>query len=313
MSAPYDLLVACTTSRPVPPLGIGLPYFSSLDPAIYAGGLLDFVEITPEMLARKRQLQDRFVIELVPENVQRAQRACDALPITVHGVELSIGSAHGWNTAYLDMLDEFHHCWPFLWHSEHLGFQTIAADNGDALDVGVPLPLPPTSEAVELVSARCVSVAARYGVPFALENPAHYLPGLPADPEVGDDVGLIRAIVERSGCFHLLDLHNVYCNAINLGCDPFDVINRMALDRVLEIHIAGGSWSDGFWMDAHDGKVPEEVWQLLEYTLPLTPNVAGVVFEMLEEHALRFGVASIAHELERARDIWQCCRCEQQP
>ncbi len=170
------------------------------------------------------------------------------------------------------------------------------------------MPLPPTAEAARLVAARSAEMQQRYGVPFALENPAHYLTVLPADPEVGDDCGLMRAIVDEGGCFQLLDLHNVYCNSINHHFDPYEAIDRMPLDRVLEIHVAGGSWQDGFWMDAHNGRVPEPVWELLEYTLPRTTNTAGVVFEVLEKHAVRLGPDVIAEQLMRARRIWRRVR-----
>jgi hypothetical protein len=43
---------------------------------------------------------------------------------------------------------------------------------------------------------------------------------------------------------------------------------------------------------------------LLEYALPKAPNVAGVVFELLEDYAIRLGVSAIENELRRARQIW---------
>src|SRR5713101_754643 len=281
------------------PLGVGLPYFEELPPDLYRGGAVDFVEITPEALCR----QERSGLRLLPDKLARAQETCAALPIVVHGVELSIGSAHGCNAAYLDLLDRFQKLWPFLWHSEHLGFQTIPGENAHSLNTGVPLPLPPTVEAAELVAERSASIAQRYGVPFLLENAAHDLPDLPSDPEIGDDIGLMNAIVARSGCLQLLDLHNVWCNAVNHRHDPFAAIDRMPLDRVGEIHVAGGAWADGFWMDAHDSRVPEPVWDILEYTLPRTPNVGGVVFELLADHAVRLGADVIADELARARVV----------
>lgn len=290
--------------HPVEPLGVGLPYIAALPADLYQPGLVDFVEITPETICRRRNAGKTTAIEIVADQMKRARDTCGALPLAVHGVELSIGSAHGCNEAYLDMLDRFQSEWSFIWHSEHLGFQTIPGENSATLEVGVPLPLPPVKEAVEMVAERCAAIGRRYGAPFLLENPAHYLPNLPSDPEVGDDIGLMSAITERSGCFQLLDLHNVHCNTINLGWNPFTAIDRMPLDRVVEIHVAGGSWRDGFWMDAHDGRVPERVWKLLAYTLPRAPNVAGVVFEVFDEHALRLGAIVIKEELARAREIW---------
>jgi uncharacterized protein (UPF0276 family) len=285
-------------------LGIGLPYFSSLPQEIYRQGLLDFVEITPEGLAKQRRDGYRQAIELVPDQLKRAREACTDLPIVVHGVELSIGSAHGWNGAYIEMLDAFQTSWPFQWHSEHLGFQTFAGAAGTSLEVGVPLPLPATNEAVKLVAERARFMLDRYAVPFLLENPAYYITGMPSDAEVGDDPGLMRAITESSGCFELLDLHNVYCNAVNHSVSPHKIIDRMPLECVLEIHVAGGSWHNGFYMDAHDGIVPTIVWELLEYTLSRTPNLAGVVFEMLEEHVNRVGLRELEQEIDKARSVW---------
>ena len=284
-------------------LGIGLPFFEGLPPAIYRDGTVDFVEITPEVLCRERR---GGTLELLPERVAHARNICGALPIVVHGVELSIGSAHGCNAAYLDMLDRFQESWPFLWHSEHLGFQTIGED-AHTLTTGVPLPMPATLEAVQLVAERGAAIQRRYGVPFLLENAAHYLPSLPTDPDIGDEAGLMNAICESGHCWHLLDLHNVWCNAVNHRHDPFAAIDRMRLDRVGEIHIAGGSWREGFWTDAHDSRVPDEVWRLLEYALPRTPHVGGVVFEVLEEHVPRLGAELIAGELARARGVWERC------
>jgi len=228
--------------------------------------------------------------------------------MVIHGVELSIGSAHGWNDAYLKMLDSLQQAWPFLWHSEHLGFQTISGADGATLEVGVPLPMPPTKEAATLVAARCEAILQRYRVPFLLENPAHYFCDLPTDPEISDDIGLLHSITRNSGAGLLLDLHNLYCNAVNHEFDPFKAIDQMPLEQVIEIHVAGGSWRDGFWMDAHDGRVPERVWEMLDYALPRVPNVAGVVFELLEEHAVRLGPEAIADELRHASKIWKTHR-----
>ena len=288
----------------IQPLGIGFPYISELPAELYTSGLMNFVEVTPETICRQRRVGTAVSIELVPDQLDRAREACAELPIVVHGVELSIGSAHGLNAAYLEMLDAFQAMWPFVWHSEHLGFQTIPGENGATLEVGVPLPVPPTKEAVDLIAKRSAEICRRYGVPFLLENPAYYIANLPSAPEIGDDIGLIDAIMKRSGCFLLLDLHNVYANALNHGIDPFAIIDRAPLSRVVEIHVAGGASREGFWMDGHNGPVPEREWELLEYTLPRAPNAAGVVFEMLDEFAVRFGVDAIGGELRRAGEIW---------
>lgn len=285
-------------------LGTGFPYIQELPAELYRSGLMSFVEVTPETICRQRSTETGISLQIQPEQFDRARETCAELPIVVHGVELSIGSAHGWNDAYLQMLDAFQAAWPFVWHSEHLGFQTITDDNGATLEVGVPLPVPPTREAAGLIADRSAKICRRYRVPFLLENPAYYIAELPSDPEIGDDIGLINAIMKRGGCFMLLDLHNIYCNQLNHGIDPFATIDRVPLDRVMEIHVAGGAARDGFWMDGHNGPVPEGVWELLEYTLPRAPKVAGVVFEMLDEFAVQFGADAISKELLRLNEIW---------
>lgn len=299
-----DKVALPLTGKPIQPLGVGFPYFATLPSNLYQSGLVGFVEVTPETLCRQRATGTSVQIELLPDRLATAQQTCAGLPVVVHGVELSIGSAHGLNNAYLTMLDSFQKQWPFVWHSEHLGFQTIAGDNDSTLEIGVPLPMPATVEAVELVAERSATILKRYDVPFLLENPAHYFSELPTDPEIGNEYRFLTAFTQKSGCYLLLDLHNLYCNAVNHHFDARDVISSLPMDRVIEIHVAGGSWRDGFWMDAHDGRVPEPVWELLEYVLPIAPNVAGVVFELLEEHAIRLGASAIENELTRASQIW---------
>ncbi len=295
-------------------LGIGFPYMPAMPPEIYQEGVIDFVEVTPEALCRERREGNAIVLDLVPEQLRQARSTCAGLPMVVHGVQLSIGSAHGWNGAYLDMLDQLQRVWPFVWHSEHLSFQTIAGDRGMILETGVPLPLPNTEEAVQMIIERSAAITRRFGVPFLLENPAHYLDkqiatstGASGKPVTGE-IDFMNRITAGGNCRQLLDLHNLYCNAVNHGFDACQAIDQLALDRVTEIHVAGGSWRDGFLMDAHDNIVPQPVWDLLAYTLPRAPNVAAVLFEVLDRYAPKVGVDAMLRELAHARLIWDDCR-----
>jgi uncharacterized protein (UPF0276 family) len=287
------------------PLGVGFGCYLALPDALYTPDILDFVEITPEIFHRQENIEGR--VRLVPDRkpFDAARQRCENLPIAIHGVSLSIGSAHGMYEPCLTMMDRLQEEWPFHWYSEHLHFQTTLEASGSAANTGTPFPLPPTNEAADLVAERAASIQHRYSVPFLLENPAHYLPDLPADPEIADEFGLMARIVALSGCGQLLDLHNLHCNAINLGFDAMSALDRIRLDRVGEIHVAGGSWREGFYMDAHDGCVPEPVWDLLEQTLSREPRIPAVVFEILDEYIGRLGPDGIARELERARAIWR--------
>lgn len=285
------------------PIGVGFACHLALPDALYTSGLLDFVEITPELYHRAEQGGRG----LMPDGklFDAARQRCGGLPVVMHSVSLSIGSAHGMYEPCLAMMDRLQTEWPFRWYSEHLHFQSTADTNGEISETGIPFPLPATVEAAELVAGRAASIQRRYGVPFLLENPAHYLPDLAADAEIGDEFGLMERIITLSGCGQLLDLHNLYCNAVNFDLDPLAALGRVNLDRVGEIHVAGGSWRDGFYMDSHDGRVPEAVWDLLEQALSRAPGIAAVVFEILDQYLEQLGPDGIAGELERARTIWR--------
>jgi uncharacterized protein len=286
------------------PLGIGFGWMPKLPAALYSNDLIDFIELAPEQFHRESRRGGK--VELVTETamLEAARRQCGSLPTVIHGLALSIGSAHGFNEICLDMVERFIRDWPCEWYSEHLHFQT-RLNHGRQVEIGVPLPLPAIRESVDLVSERAAMVQRRLGLPFLLENMAHYFTDLPADDEVMDEVGLMNQITQRAACGQLLDLHNLHCNAINFGFDAATALDRIALDRVVEIHIAGGQWQDGYYTDAHDRGVPKRVWELLDLTLAKAPNVAGVVFEILPEHLSRFGTDAVANELMLARRVWQ--------
>jgi uncharacterized protein len=304
MAAPAEMHAAEVPATPGP-CGVGFACHLALPDALYTRDLLDFVEITPEQFHSEEQIRGN--IELVADRklFDAVRRRCEGFPITMHGVSLSIGSAHGVYEPALAMMDRLRRECPYHWYSEHLQFQLVLDGKGAVVNTGTPFPLPPTAEAAALVASRAAAVADRLGVPFLLENQVHYLPDLPADPDIGDEFGLMERIVTLSGCGQLLDLHNVYCNAINFGFDAMSALDRIRLDRVGEIHVAGGSWCDGFYTDAHDGRVPEPVWDLLEETLSRAPHIPAVVFEMLDEYVDRLGADGIAGELQRARAIWR--------
>ena len=295
--------VARETWRGPTPLGVGLPYLPGLDTALYRSGLIDYVEISPDILCRPKRGGPGMALDR--GLVDAALACCGGLPIVVHGVELSIGSAARWNDDYVAMLVEFQQLWPFRWHSEHLHFQTADAGDGRGeTDIGVPLPLPFTQEAVDMVAARTRRLDVLFDVPFHLENGAHYLGQLPTDDGIADEADFLNQIALGSDCGFLLDLHNLHCNEVNNGDPAMELVDRLRLDRVGEIHIAGGCWAEGYRLDAHDGLTPEPVWNLLDHVLPRCGNIAGVTFEIMPDHARRLGYSAILEELARLRTLW---------
>src|SRR6516164_6426710 len=101
------------------PLGVGFGCHLSLPDALYTPDLLDFVEVTPEVFHHEENVQG--CIQLVPDRKRFdvARRRCESLPVTMHGVSLSIGSAHGMYEPCLMMMDRLQGEWQFHWYSEH--------------------------------------------------------------------------------------------------------------------------------------------------------------------------------------------------
>jgi uncharacterized protein (UPF0276 family) len=293
-------------SRFVPPrpLGVGLTHQRGFAPAISAArDLIDFLEVSPDLFCREREVEGRAALELRPGPLAETLAALENTPVVIHGLSLSIGSASGWNDSYVWVLDEFHSLRRFRWHSEHLGFMIASDPHGRVFPPGVPLPLPFTREAVALVAPRAAALVERYGVPFLIENLTYYLPDLPADPG-WDEIVFLNTLTECSGCGLLLDLYNFHCNAVNFGFDPRAALDRLRLDRVVEIHLAGGTTHDGYLLDVHSDVIPEPVWDLFAWLAPRLPNLAGVVYELLEQALPIVGVDRVRRQLERIHELW---------
>ena len=286
---------------PPPRAGIGITYLPGAVEAMRAAAeRVDFFELSPDVLAREvgRGRERRLVFR--PELLERALRDTAGRPIDVHGLGLSLGSVDGWDEAYLRLLDDLHAVRPFAWHSEHLGFLLVDDPEAGELHAGIPLPMPFTDESLDLLAPRAAALQDRYGVPFLLENLTYYVPDLPGDR---DEIAFLNDFVERSGCGLLFDLYNFHCNARNVGFDAAEALARLRLDRVIQVHVAGGGSHDGFLMDVHDRAVPAPVWDLLAWLVPRAPNLAGVSFEILEEASLTGD--EVAAQLDRARAIWE--------
>jgi uncharacterized protein (UPF0276 family) len=108
-------------------------------------------------------------------------------------------------------------------------------------------------------------------------------------------------LVDITGCGVLLDVTNIYVNSLNHHFDPFAFLDQMPLDRVVQVHLAGGYWKRGIFIDGHSTLVQEESWDLLK-ALVGRSQVKGVIFE----HDDNFPeMRSLIEQVRRAKDILQ--------
>ncbi len=74
-------------------------------------------------------------------------------------------------------------------------------------------------------------------VPLALEPIASFL-DWPGDEL--DEASFLAELLDRTGALLLFDVANLYANARNPGADPTDVLDRLPLERIAYVHVAGG-------------------------------------------------------------------------
>jgi uncharacterized protein len=217
--------------------------------------------------------------ETCPENLigegGRAARAARAIlerePVLTHGLSLSVGGFDAWDRQYLQDLGEFLLQTGTPWHSEHLCFTSV---DGSCLHELLPIPF--TREAARHTIARVKGLQSHLPVPLLLENITYYAE-LGA-PEM-EEADFIAAVLEGADVGWLLDVNNVYVNALNFGFDPKAWLAAMPLERVAQIHIAGHRRFGGLTIDTHGADVIDPVIDLLQWTLGRLGRAVPVLLE----------------------------------
>ena len=243
----------------VTPLGPGLGWRPELALMIERRRDLGFVEVLAEDL-------DPF--GPLPAPIERLRdRGVTVLP---HGVTLSLGGAEPLDRARLEALGQLARRLEAPLVSEHIAFV-----RADGLEAGHLLPLPRTREFLDLLVANVREAQRSLPVPLALENVATLLEW--SHPEM-DEASFLTEVLERTDALLLLDIANVHANARNHGWDPRAYLDRIPLDRVAYVHIAGGVEREGLYHDTHAHPIAPHVLDLLE-ELATRTHLPGVLLE----------------------------------
>jgi uncharacterized protein (UPF0276 family) len=187
------------------------------------------------------------------------------IPLTAHGVGLSIGTDEPLDLAYLDEVAAIVERLEAPAYSEHLAFTRVSGR-----DLGNLLPLPKTEAVAEAVIAKVRTVRSRIGVPFLLEN-ITYIFDWP-DSKLSD-AEFLNLICRETGAGLLLDLENVHLNAGNHGFDPYAFLGALPAGIVKEVHLAGGvtvtdqALARLLLADSHSHPVPDAALDLLDHVL----------------------------------------------
>ena len=242
---------------------------------------VDVIEIVPDCLVNSSAgALDLRWLDVLDEH--------PTVDVVYHGVGLSLGTASGWNEAYLELLELVCEVKAPRWHSEHLGFTTV-----DGHFLGTMPALPATIEAADLAIERVAMLQERFGIEVLLEHVASPLPR----PDVMSRAHFLNVITRGSACGLILDLHNLECDADNGELLVDDFLDELDLDAVREIHVAGGVWERGVHLDVHAGLPAPSTRALLRRVAPHCRNLELVVFELLAEACTNFPASSIVNEL----------------
>lgn len=169
--------------------------------------------------------------------------------------------------------------------ARRLGSPWLCGDSGlwhfGPRDRGHGLLLPPilTAESAAATAANVMRIAEATGLPVLPENP----PSLYFLGEMSI-LEYFARVSEQAGCGLLLDAAHLAIFQKARGLGPLDGLADFPLDRVVELHVAGGgeaTTADGYVYldDDHRAEVHEDVWAIAEAVIAGAPNLKAVVYE----------------------------------
>ena len=286
-------------------LGVGLVYVPELAPVVAAGpGTVAVVELEIQTFWEKladgvrgwRYRANEPLLERVAGEVRERGQAT-----LLHGVGQPVGGATGDPVDHVPLLRHAVEMFDPAWVSEHLSVNRVTAAGGPE-ELGFLFPPRQSPGGVRVAAANVRRYGRALARPVAFETGVSYLRPDPGEIPEGP---FFAAVAERADCGILLDLHNLWCNEVNGRAAVEDVLTALPLERVWEVHLAGGSDLDGYRLDAHDGVVPEPLLELAARVLPRLPALGALNFEILAEHVAAVGLDAVAAQLDALRDLWR--------
>jgi uncharacterized protein (UPF0276 family) len=254
LAAEQSLGLVSLTAKPTCP-AVGIGYRPNIEEWTRANlAKFDVLEVTLDHCLADSEGLRAAIFDLVGR-----------IPLTAHGIGLSIGTDVPLDLAYLDQIAALLDRLDAPAYSEHLAFTRVPGR-----DLGNLLPLPKTETVAESIIAKVRLVQSRISVPFLLEN-ITYVFDWP-DSELSD-AEFLGLICRETGAGILLDVENLYVNGRNHGFDPHGFLDALPAGSVREVHLAGGvtlhedAVPQPFFADSHSHPVPDAALDLLDYVL----------------------------------------------
>lgn len=279
-------------------LGVGLIWSPELAPLCEAEGVVDVVELEPQTTWEK--VGDGPHQRYRPDREALARVAALSQPALLHGIGQPVGGVVTDPVPHLDLLRETVGVLDPCWVSEHLSFNRLRVD-GRVREAGFLLPPRQDPAGVRVAAAAVRRYGAALGRPVAFETGVNYFRPRPGELPDGD---FFAGVATAADSGILLDLHNLWCNERNGRITVEEVLTRLPLDRVWEVHLAGGDELDGTVLDAHRGGVDPELLDLATGVVERLPQVGALMFEVLPDHVAELGLDAVAAQLDALRRVW---------
>lgn len=189
-------------------------------------------------------------------------------PVSLHGVGLALGSATGVDPWHLEQLAALVRRIEPERVSDHACFAR-GLIGGQAVHAADLLPIPFNEEALAVMCRNVQQVQERLARPILVENLSAYLAPAGSDRA---ETEFLSELARRTGCRLLVDLNNLYVNALNArDADPVAAcvnwLDRIPVGAVGEIHLAGHCVMDDIVIDDHGSRVADDVWEVFAHAL----------------------------------------------
>jgi uncharacterized protein len=241
---------------------------------------IDFLEITAD-----------HYFDSTVEKIAELALLKKHFPLIPHGLGLSLGSADGIDESYLEKFAELVESVQPEWFSDHICFT-----KSGGVDIGHLSPVPFTKESLKVLICNISLVKNRIKTPLILEN-ITYLFRYPFGEM--DEPEFLRTLLNETDCGLLLDVTNLYINSVNHKFCWRKFLDKLPLERVVQLHFVGGHKHKNYLIDSHSQKTQDEIWEVFREVCSRA-EVKGAILER-DENFPPF--SEILEELRTARRL----------
>jgi uncharacterized protein (UPF0276 family) len=196
--------------------------------------------------------------------------------VTYHFLDVNFEELEDMDEAWMEETASF---------ARRLGSPWLCGDSGmwhfGPRDRGHGLLLPPvlTRDSARRTAESIALLQERTGLPVFPENPPslYYLGDLHV-------LEYFARVSEEAGCGFLLDAAHLAIFQKARGLPPTAGLDGFPLDRIVEMHIAGGGdkvTPDGYRYidDDHRAEIHADTWEIVEHVVPRAPRLKALIYE----------------------------------